>query len=94
MFQFVSIHFYTILIYIYSEQCLAGNIRLVGGETDMEGRVEVCDSYRRWGTVCNRQWTSSHTKVVCRNLGYDDTEGEFPMQLLSMTHVLREYLHI
>ena len=46
----------------------------------MEGRVEICDSYSRWGTVCNRQWTSSHTKVVCRNLGYDDTEGIFQCQ--------------
>ena len=42
----------------------------------MEGRVQICDGYYRWGTVCNRQWTSSHTKVVCRSLGYDDTEGK------------------
>ena len=55
----------------------------------MEGRVEICDDYSRWGTVCNRQWTSSHTKVVCRNLGYDDTEGKFSMQLLSMSLILR-----
>ena len=48
----------------------------------MEGRVEICGGYYRWGTVCNRQWTSSHTKVVCRNLGYDDTEGKFPMFIL------------
>ena len=43
----------------------------------MEGRVEVCsgDYPYRWGTICNKQWTSSHTKVICRNLGYDDTEG-------------------
>ena len=41
----------------------------------MEGRVEVCTSYSSWGTVCNKQWTPSHTRVVCRNLGYDDSEG-------------------
>ena len=56
-----------------------GTIRLVGGETDMEGRVEVCYSYYRWGTVCNKQWNSSHAEVVCRYLGYDDTEGIFQM---------------
>ena len=55
----------------------------------MEGRVEICDSYSRWGTVCNRQWTSSHTRVVCHNLGYDDTEGKFPIKLLSMILVLK-----
>ena len=42
----------------------------------MEGRVEVCTSYySRWGTVCNKQWSPSHTRVVCRQLGYSDTEG-------------------
>ena len=48
----------------------------MGGETEMEGRVEVCrDSYSRWGTVCNRQWTVTHSRVVCRNLGFSDSEG-------------------
>ena len=41
----------------------------------MEGRVELCTSYYRWGTVCNKQWTPSHTRVVCRQLGYSDIEG-------------------
>ena len=41
----------------------------------MEGRVEVCTSYNIWGAVCNKQWTPSHTRVVCRNLGYSDSEG-------------------
>ena len=64
-------------IFISSEWCTIGDIRLVGGETNMEGRVEVCNCIYpyRWGTICNKQWTSSHTKVVCRSLGYDDTEG-------------------
>ena len=42
----------------------------------MEGRVEVCgDNFGRWGTVCDKQWTTAHTKVVCRNLGFSDSEG-------------------
>ena len=41
----------------------------------MEGRVEVCGSYYSWGTVCNKHWTPSNTRVVCRNLGYSDIEG-------------------
>ena len=57
-------------------RCTIGEIRLAGGETEMEGRVEVCgDSYSRWGTVCDKQWTAAHTKVVCRNLGLSDSEG-------------------
>ena len=41
----------------------------------MEGRVEVCTSYSRWGTVCNKQWTQTHTEVVCQQLGYSAIEG-------------------
>ena len=63
-------------MHIHADQrCSPGDIRLVGGKTEMEGRVEVCTSYSRWGTVCNKQWTPSHTRVVCRNLGYSDSEG-------------------
>ena len=49
----------------------------------MEGRVEMCTSYNRWGTICNKQWTPSHTRVVCRSLGYNDSEGE--LSFLFMT---------
>ena len=59
----------------FTDRCTEGEVRLVGGGTEMEGRVEVCTSLLRWGTVCNKQWTPSHTKVVCRQLGYNDSEG-------------------
>ena len=69
------------------DDCRVGDLRLVGGETEMEGRVEVCgDNYGRWGTVCNKQWTAAHTKVVCRNLGFSDSEG--------IMHTLIYSLHI
>ncbi|KAK1885791.1 Neurotrypsin [Dissostichus eleginoides] len=46
-----------------------GSLRLVGGATSYEGRLEVF--YRgRWGTVCDDGWTDSNTQVVCRQLGY------------------------
>ena len=59
-----------------SGYCTIGELRLVGGETELEGRVEVCGgSYHTWGTVCGTQWTAAHTKVVCHNLGFSDSEG-------------------
>ena len=56
--------------------CYAGETRLVGGQTEREGRVEVCSSDSRWGTVCDKQWTPSHTQVVCRHLGYEESGGK------------------
>ena len=48
--------------------CSHGEIRLVGGFSSREGRVEVCVS-GRWGTVCDDSWSSTDARVVCRQLG-------------------------
>ena len=42
------------------------------GESEWEGRLEVCFS-RRWGTVSSDGWTQTNTEVVCNDLGYDFT---------------------
>ncbi len=44
-------------------------VRLVGGSTPWEGRVEVC-SDGRWGTVCGEGWTERDAGHVCSRLGY------------------------
>ena len=43
-------------------------MRLVGGASDVEGRVEVCLG-GGWGTVCEDHWTTEDATVVCRQLG-------------------------
>ncbi|XP_070560709.1 scavenger receptor cysteine-rich domain-containing protein DMBT1-like isoform X2 [Ptychodera flava] len=45
------------------------NIRLVGGSSQYEGRVEVLYS-NQWGTVCDDYFEDIDTTVVCRELGY------------------------
>ena len=61
------------------DACFDGAIRLADGESEREGRVEICSS-RRWGTVCDNQWTIKHTAVVCRFLGYSDLlDGGFKL---------------
>ncbi|XP_071609116.1 lysyl oxidase homolog 3 isoform X9 [Heliangelus exortis] len=43
-------------------------IRLVGGRTASEGRVEVKRG-SKWGTVCSDGWTTKEAMVACRQLG-------------------------
>ena len=63
-------HTITYVLLLPSEplNCTDGDVRLAGGATELEGRVEFC--YEGiWGTVCHYSWGYIDALVVCRQLG-------------------------
>ena len=52
--------------------CTDGDIRLVDGSNELEGRVEVCVD-GAWGTVCSDLWGSEEASIACRQLGFSQT---------------------
>jgi len=51
-------------------------IRLVGGSSYSEGRVEVLYN-GVWGTICNNGWNNDNANVVCRTLGFSGASTFF-----------------
>ena len=44
-------------------------VRLVGGSSQLEGRVEI--NYNgQWGTICNSGWGKDDATVICHQLGF------------------------
>ena len=63
---------FSVCTFTASPQCFSdGNVRLVGGGSSNEGRVEVCVN-GMWGTVTNSGWDSREATVVCKQLGYQN----------------------
>ena len=52
-----------------SELATVLDLRLVGGQTAREGRLEV-KYYGVWGTVCDDSFSDVDARVACRELGY------------------------
>ena len=54
---------------MYIALCRNGDLKVVGGKNDFEGRLEICFD-QRWTAIVGDGWRDADTKVACRQLGY------------------------
>lgn len=58
--------------YTVDTTCNNGDVRLVGGTSELEGSVEVCyNNY--WGSVADGSWGTPDGNVACNRSGHRPT---------------------
>ncbi|XP_011405675.2 PREDICTED: scavenger receptor cysteine-rich domain superfamily protein-like [Amphimedon queenslandica] len=56
------------------QNCNEGDVRLVNGTVEREGRLEVCAN-GVWGSVCSRSFAISAAYVACKQIGHTNVNG-------------------
>ena len=54
-----------------SAVCENGDLRLLNGSNQKEGRLEICIG-NKYGSICDDRWDVLDVTVVCRKLGYHE----------------------
>ena len=69
----------------HAASCSDGDLKLVGGVSEAEGRLEVCFN-KRWGTIHGDGWTQTETQVACKQLGHPTSSiSSFPLVFSNST---------
>lgn len=77
-------------MHIAPEDCDDGELRLMGGRDEREGRVELCYN-GTWGSVADFcHWDFAEASVVCSELGYNPLgrTNSNPLRLGTVTVLL------
>ena len=69
-YMYVHIHICTHVLDSFPR---VGDLRLMDGETQSSGRLEIYDSARGWGTICIEGFTIHSANTACIQLGYSAT---------------------
>ena len=65
----IYIHVHLVSSAVTPSECNDGDVQLVDGATEYEGRVEVCVN-GVWSTVCAYSgWYSNAARIVCNQIG-------------------------
>ena len=68
--SYIDLHEGAIFLLVVNSGCTEGDVHLAGGETAMEGRVEVCHNQTWWAVQGSSYWDYRDATVVCRHLHY------------------------
>ena len=66
-------------------ECTDGEVRLVDGVIEQEGRPEVCIN-GVWGSICHSSWSAIDGYVFCNSLGYDGPSMSCILQSTDTIH--------
>ena len=77
----------TLTVDFAGSNCTYGDVRLVNGRNQYEGRVEVCIN-NQWGTVCDNSWSATDATTVCKQLEYAYTSSMIKLLLVAKINFL------